>query len=64
LLTIIELSIEQNNTITPQSFVDAWQSKYKNTFNIQSDDFDMDRLSNLNVLNKTNENDDDNNNDN
>jgi len=52
LLTIIELSIDQSGAITPEAFIESWQSKFRNSFNEQStDDFDMNRLANINVLN-------------
>jgi len=58
LLTIIELAINESGAITPESFTEAWQSKYKNTSNEQSDNY-LDRLTNLNVL-QNNDNDNDN----
>jgi len=61
LLTIIELGIDESGAITPDSFTEAWQNKFKNTSNEQSENY-LDRLTNMNVL-QNNDNDNDNDND-
>jgi len=53
LLTIIELSLDESNSITPESFIEAWETKYKPISNkeyIEDFDLNLNRLSNLNVL--------------